>query len=436
MKGRLIGSWGRLDMRMRPVQALGRAGLPVLAAGQTALAYGLGRSYGDSCLTDHGSLWLTAGLDRLLAFDRETGVLRAEAGVSLGQIQAAMQPQGWALPVVPGTQFVTLGGAIANDIHGKNHHAMGSFCDHVLELDLTRTDGTRILCGPAQDADWFAATVGGMGLTGIITAAAVQLRRISGPWLTVETLPFAGLDAFFQLADRSALAWENTVAWIDCLSGAAVRGLFMRANSATDQRGIPAPVRAKSVPLTPPISAINGLSLRAFNALYLYNGQRTAGTKRVDSTRFHHPLDAVGGWNKIYGPKGFYQYQCVIPPAHRHAAIQALLDKIKQAGQGSFLVVLKTFGARPPRGMMSFPQEGVTLALDFPNRGAVTLQLLDALDQIVAQSGGRIYPAKDARMSAEMFRRGYPRMDEFLKFRDPGLSSNMSRRLFGEEHGS
>lgn len=423
-----LTSWGRLDQRSRSVAALTRTALPKTE--HSALAYGMGRSYGDSCLNDDGCLWLSAGLDRFLDFDSDSGVLHVESGVTLGQIQTTLQPLGWSLAVVPGTQFVTVGGAIANDVHGKNHHDMGSFCDHVLDLELWRSDGTQMICGPAQAPEWFAATAGGLGLTGVIMRARLQLRRISGPWLDVETVPFRGLEAFFDLAETGA--WENTVAWIDCLSGEEPNGLFMRANPAADQTGIPSAPAPKTVPFTPPISAINAISLRVFNALYLHFGRKNAGQKRVDYQRFHHPLDSVQGWNRLYGPKGFYQYQCVIPNAARLEATKDLLRTIRRAGQGSFLVVLKTFGARPPVGMLSFVQEGVTLALDFPNRGNVTRKLLDDLDQIVLQAGGRLYPAKDARMSAAMFRSGYPNLDAFLPFRDPGLASNMSRRLIGD----
>lgn len=423
-----LTSWGRLDQRPRSVAALTRTALPEIE--HSALVYGMGRSYGDSCLNDDGCLLLSAGLDRFLHFDPDSGVLHVESGVTLGQIQTTLQPLGWSLAVVPGTQFVTVGGAIANDVHGKNHHHMGSFCDHVLDLELWRSDGTRRICGPSQAPEWFAATAGGLGLTGVIMRARLQLRRISGPWLDVETVPFCGLEAFFELTETGN--WENTVAWIDCLSGEEPKGLFMRANPAADQTGIPAAAAPKTVPFTPPISAINAVSLRAFNALYLYFGRKNAGQKRVDYQRFNHPLDSVQGWNRLYGPKGFYQYQCVIPNTARLEATKDLLRTIRRAGQGSFLVVLKTFGARPPVGMLSFVQEGVTLALDFPNRGDVTRKLLVDLDQIVLQAGGRLYPAKDARMSAAMFRSGYPNLDAFLKFRDPGLASNMSRRLIGD----
>jgi FAD/FMN-containing dehydrogenase len=427
-----IGSWGRLDLRMRQTEALSRNALPDLMAGQTALAYGKGRSYGDSCLTKDGVLWLTAGLDRLLAFDPQTGVLRVEAGVSLAQIQDVMAPRGWALAVVPGTRFVSVGGAIANDVHGKNHHAFGSFCDHVLEIEMNRTDGDRVVCGPNLRSDWFAATAGGLGLTGVIRNAALQLRRITGPWLSKQTIPFEGLEAFFDLSDQSAEDWENAVAWIDCLSGPEPNGLFSRANPAADQSGRPSVVRRRNVPMVLPISAINQISLRAFNAAYLHKGRMKADkTERVDVTRFHHPLDTIRAWNRIYGPRGFYQYQCAIPLAAREDATRALLREIKQSGQGSFLVVLKTFGARTPVGMMSFATEGVTLALDFPNLGRHTLQLLDRLDAIVAEAKGRLYPAKDARMSPALFRAGYPRLEEFLKYRDPGLSSALSCRLIG-----
>jgi FAD/FMN-containing dehydrogenase len=380
-------------------------------------------------------LWLTSGLDRLLGFDPETGSLDVEPGVTLGDIQRVMIPQGWALPVTPGTQFVTVGGAIANDVHGKNHHAKGSFCDHVTRLTLRRTDGTEIHCGPELMPDWFAATAGGLGLTGVIMQARLQLTRVPGPWLDCETLPFRGLPDFFGLSDGSEADWQYTVAWIDGLSGKNVKGLFMRANPMTLPWGGPLrpPSKAgRSVPFTPPFSMINGLTLRVFNLGYHTMGRLKAGRGPVHYQPFFYPLDAVRNWNRIYGPRGFYQYQSVVPNEAREEATAAMLEEIRKAGQGSFLVVLKTFGARQAPGLLSFPRPGVTLAMDFPNRGARSLALLDRLDGIVAEAGGRVYPAKDARMSAQMFRQGYPGLESFMKYRDPGISSALSRRLIGD----
>lgn len=426
-----LSAWGRLPVGPQEAVALTGAALP----GPKGLPRGLGRSYGDVCLNPGGTLWLSAGLDRLIGFDAESGVLDVEPGVTLGDIQRVMIPQGWALPVTPGSQFVTVGGAIANDVHGKNHHARGSFCDHVTRLTLRRTDGTEVSCGPDLLPDWFAATAGGLGLTGVILQARLQLMRVPGPWLDCETLPFRGLPEFFALSDGSETGWEYTVSWIDGLSGRDVKGLFMRANAMALPWGGPlkAPARrGRSVPFTPPVSLINGLSLRAFNAVYHAMGRFRAGRGPVHYQPFFYPLDALRNWNRIYGPRGFYQYQCVVPNEGREEATAALLEEIRKAGQGSPLVVLKTFGAREAPGLLSFPRPGVTLAMDFPNRGARSLALMERLDAIVADAGGRVYPAKDARMSAEMFRRGYPGLDKFMKYHDPGISSSLSRRLIGD----
>lgn len=422
-------AWGLLAVDAQSTIALPRTGRFTPPAG--ALARGMGRSYGDVCLNPGGTLVLTQGLDRFLAFDPQTGVLECEAGVLLGDIQRSMIAQGWALAITPGTQFVTLGGAIANDVHGKNHHAKGSFCDHVCEVTLQRSDGEIILCGPNQLPDWFAATAGGLGLTGIIRKVKLRLVRVPSPWLDCETIPFHGLDAFFEHAEAAGTGWENTVSWIDGLAGSATRGLFMRANPMPEPFGkLPNfKKRARRVPLVPPISLINSASLRVFNAGYFRLGQWTAARRPVHYQHFFYPLDAIQHWNRIYGPKGFYQYQCVVPMADRKAVMSALLDTIRAFGEGSFLVVLKTFGNRPAPGLLSFVREGVTLAMDFPNRGASTEKLLTRLDAIVAESGGRLYAAKDARMSRQMFEAGYPALSEFRKYMDKGLSSAMSRRL-------
>jgi FAD/FMN-containing dehydrogenase len=334
---------------------------------------------------------------------------------------------------VPGTQLVTVGGAIANDVHGKNHHSAGTFGDHVTRLRLVRTDGETIDCGPERRPEWFAATVGGLGLTGVIAEAELQLCRTPGPWLEAETLPFKGLDAFFQLSSESEPGWEHTVSWIDCTSGANVRGLFMRANPTQNgDKGGDRPRRArqKTFPITPPVSLVNRLTLRALNEAYYALNKRHVGRRVVHYEPFLYPLDGIGHWNRLYGPRGFYQYQCVVPPASGRQAVGDMLEAIARAGEGSILAVLKAFGDRTPPGLLSFVAPGVTLALDFQNRPGV-LELFERLDAIVRAAGGRIYPAKDARMPREMFEATYPRLGEFLAYRDPGISSAMSRRLMG-----
>lgn len=432
---RPVASWGRLSAEPHHVVVLNDPARIKDLLGRGAhpgVAYGMGRSYGDACLNPEGTLWLTTALDHFIAFDDNSGRLVCEAGVLLRDIQRLAIPRGWMLPVTPGTQLVTVGGAIANDVHGKNHHVLGSFGDHVQSLALVRTDGEVIQCGPNERPDWFAATVGGLGLTGVITQAEIQLRRVDGPWLDTETLAYANLSEFFQLADDSEEGWEHTVSWIDCITGGGGRGVFMRGNPATDvgQRSVPK-ARQLAMPIVPPASLVNPLSLRLFNMAYYHLKKWRAGRATAHYEPFFYPLDNVLEWNRMYGPKGFFQYQSVVPREVGQDAVQAMLQAIARSGDGSFLAVLKTFGHRQPVGMLSFPQPGVTLALDFPNRGDRTRQLFERLDAIVREAGGRLYPAKDARMPRELFEAGYPRLAEFKKYRDAGISSGLSRRLMG-----
>ncbi|SMF22073.1 FAD/FMN-containing dehydrogenase [Tistlia consotensis] len=403
------------------------------------LGHGAGRSYGDEALSDGGRLIETTALDRFVAFDPATGRLTCEAGVLLHDILRQVRrwrgAEGgwWFPPVLPGTRFVTLGGAIANDVHGKNHHRRGTFGEHVVSLTLARSDGSLATCSAEQNPELFRATIGGLGLTGLILEATLQLMPAPGLWLECEEIPMADLAGFFALAEESEADWEYTAAWVDCrASGRALgRGVFGRARPLPGGEA-PAPPELPrlAVPLAPPVSPLNRLTLGAFNALY---GRRPGlGRGRLRRLPYHRqlfPLDAVGGWNRLYGRAGFYQYQCVVPPPTARATIAALLGAVAAAGEGSFLAVLKTFGARAPAGLLSFPMPGATLALDFPNRGAKTLALLDRLDALVLEAGGRVYFAKDGRQGAEAFRRSYPLWQEFRRWIDPRFASALSRRL-------
>ncbi len=426
-----VSSWGRLNRLEHDVIAIAdrRLASQQICQSHPGIAHGMGRSYGDVCLNPGGILWKSTGLDRLIQFDEQTGRLVCEAGVLLRDIQRLMVPRGWMLAVTPGTQLVTVGGAIANDVHGKNHHVHGSFGNHLLQLTLLRTDGEIIECGPLHHANWFAATVGGLGLTGFILTAEIQLRRVAGPWLESETIPYANLEEFFTLADDSETGFEHTVSWIDCLSGG--RGLFMRANHSSHQQLFTNKPSKWRIPLVPPVSLINKYNLAPFNSTYYHLKKSQTGRNIVHYEPFMYPLDNVQDWNRLYGPGGFYQYQSVVPREAGMDATRAMLQEISRSGEGSFLAVLKTFGEIVSAGMLSFPRPGVTLALDFPNNGENTLRLFERLDKIVGEAGGRIYAAKDARMPQSLFVAGYPRLAEFLQFRDPGISSAMSRRLIG-----
>lgn len=424
-------SWGRYFNADQQVVRVYDRSAPLPKVAGKALPYGNGRSYGDSCLNDGGTLLDARGLDRFISFDPETGVLECEAGVLFSTILELIVPQGWFLPVTPGTRFVTVGGAIANDVHGKNHHRAGSFGNHVLSLDLLRTDNSRITCSGEKNEELFNATIGGLGLTGFITRARLQLKRIRSAVMSGESIRFRSLQEFFDLSDVAEADNEYTVAWIDCTAQGPNlgRGIFNMANHAAPGHHASKRQGTRSVPFTSPVSLVNSVTLRPFNELY-YRKQRE---RRVHVTShyepFFYPLDGIRNWNRLYGPAGFLQYQCVIPRDIATEVTTDLLLRISAAKEGSLLAVLKQFGDISSRGLLSFPRAGTTLALDFPNRGASTLRLLDALDDIVDEAGGAVYPAKDARMSAERFRRYFPNHATFLPFRDPGLSSGFWRRV-------
>lgn len=399
----------------------------------TLLPYGLGRSYGDACLNDGGTIVSTRNLDHFISFDTGSGVVRCEAGLSLDSLLSVIVPRGWFVPVTPGTRYVTLGGAVANDVHGKNHHRAGTFGRHVRAFGLLRSNGERLVCSPDSNPELFAATIAGLGLTGLIVWVELQLIRIDSPLIDMHSIKFQGLEEFFAISKESDKDSEYTVAWLDCVSTGSdfARGIFMKGNFST----VPGSARRTKLPLVVPIDApgfaLNNLSVRAFNWLY-YNKQREKSVqKSVHYEPFFYPLDAVQHWNRIYGKRGFFQFQCVVPVQDGPKAIASILETIVKAGSGSFLAVLKEFGDLTSPGMLSFPRRGVTLCLDFPNRGKETVDLLSRLDQQTREFGGAIYPAKDATMAASNFKAYFPRWEEFSKYIDPAFSSSFWRRVTG-----
>lgn len=428
-------SWGRFP-KAHPSQVFcprwADEALPTTK--HSILPFGNGRSYGDSCQNNRGALLDMRGMNRMLSFDLSSGVLRCEAGALLGDILNLTVPMGWFLPVTPGTRFVTVGGSIANDVHGKNHHQAGTFGQHILRLAIRRSDRGVVFCSPIENPALYYATIGGLGLTGVILWAEIQLRSIRNPGVDVETIRFPNLDGFFDISDESDQSFEYTAAWVDCLSrGKSLgRGIFMRGNHADHQDRLPTPVgRTHSVPVEIPFPLINSISLRAFNSLYYFKQIGRVRRVTMHYEPFLYPLDRVRHWDRLYGRKGFLQYQCVVPPESAKASIRALLGTIALARMGSFLAVLKVFGNCAPPGLLSFPRPGITLALDFPNQEQRTLQLLNRLDRIVASAGGAVYPAKDARMSGDHFRKYFPRWKEFQHHIDPRFSSSFWRRVMG-----
>ena len=414
-------SWGRFPAHNQTVRAFAWRDQPLRPHPQGApiLPRGLGRSYGDSCQVKNGELIDAAPLSRFIAFDSESGILRCEGGVSLQAVADFAVPRGWFPSVTPGTQFVTVGGAVANDVHGKNHPRFGSFGNHVRRLELLRSDGARFECAPDENPEWFRAVVGGLGLPGLITWAEIQLRRIDNPFLDAENIRMDSLADFFRLFAESEPDFEYPVAWIDCAGKAPGRGWFFRANHSAGARGRVPSARRKTVPPLP-FSMVNGLTIPAFNFL-LRAAPRPP--REVSHYRpFFYPLDSVLKWNRLYGPRGFLQWQCAVPPENGEAVLGEILARVAEHGVASPLTALKMFGEIRPAGLLSFPRPGPTLAMDFPRRGRV-MALLEKLDALAAEAGGAVYPAKDARMSGEMFRRFFPQWRELESFRDPAICS-------------
>lgn len=402
------------------------------AEGRTLLAHGQGRSYGDVALNAGGTVLTTTRLDRFLTFDKAQGVLCAEAGTTLAQALELIVPHGWFLPVTPGTRFVSLGGAVANDVHGKNHHQAGTFGNYVQRLALRRSTGELLICSPTQNRELFRATIGGLGLTGLIVWVEFNLKKIHSSCIEQESIRFDSLEDFYVLSSES-VDWEYTVAWVDCLARGKKlgRGIFFRGKHADADNSLASqPVIHKprvAVPFNLPGWLLNRLTVRLFNSLY-YNKPRRR-TSQVHFEPFFYPLDSIADWNRFYGQRGFFQYQCVIPQHPGEAAMREILTTIAGSGQGSFLSVLKVFGDVPSQGLLSFPRAGTTLALDFANHGIRTRRLLAQLDQITAKHNGAVYPAKDACMSAESYQHYYPQWREFSQYIDPAFSSSFWRRV-------
>ena len=438
---RRILSWGRYPKTVhhyvhKPAWSDQIPELLKAASPGSLLPYGLGRSYGDSCLNADRGLIDCSRLNRILGFDESTGMLRCEGGVSLADIIDVFLPKGWFLPVTPGTRFVTVGGAIANDVHGKNHHCAGTFGAHVRQIGLHRSDDGLVLCSSNSssndNSNLLRATIGGLGLTGVIAWADIQLKRVAGPWIDAELVPFQSLNSFLDLSRESNDRFEYTVAWLDCFAGKNTRGIFFRGNHAADRGKEFHPKHGLKLPFALPAWMLNHYSVRAFNTAYykIHVARKSAAVVPYDS--FFYPLDSIPQWNLLYGRQGFLQYQCVIPETNLEA-FEELLDRIARSGMGSFLGVLKQFGSAPPAGMLSFPRPGLTIALDFAMRGERTLQLMQSLDEIVEQSGGALYPAKDARMSPALFEASFPRWRSFVPYIDPKMSSSFWRRVTGAQ---
>ncbi len=406
------------------------------------LSRGLGRSYGDASLPpmDYPVALNTTLADRVLHFDRETGAFRAEAGFPLSQLNEVFRPQGWFTPVSPGTQFVTLGGMVAADVHGKNQHQDGNFGHHVTALRMRVADGRVVECGPEQHADLFRATLGGMGLTGHILEVEFKLRRIPSQWIWQESRRIENIDDFEEALVAASADWPCTMGWIDCLKGGLKmgRGVMMCGRWASADEAPadpPAPRLRPTLPFDFPPWLLNRFTIKAFNELYYRKQFKPITSGFVHPDSFYYPLDAIRAWNRMYGKPGFTQYQCVLPREAGAGASRRVLEVLTKRGGASFLCVIKDFG-QDSLGVLSFPRPGITLALDIPVREG-TQALVDALNEQVIAEGGRIYLAKDSFTRPEHFRAMEPRLEEFEEIRNRWDSerrfrSALSVRLLGD----
>jgi FAD/FMN-containing dehydrogenase len=378
------------------------------------IAHGQGKSYGDSALAPH--VLFTRQYNKLIDFDAQSGVVTCECGITLAELIDLFLPRGWFLKVTPGTKLISVGGAIASDVHGKNHHAEGCFSESVISLRLMLPDGTIAACSREENVALFRATCGGMGLTGVILDATVQLKKVHSAYIRETIIPCANLDDVFAQYDRCG-HFPYSVAWIDCLASGNSLGRSILMVGDHDNDGCLSLPKAKrlAVPVTCPSFLLNTYTIGLFNQLYYLIKGKPAKDQRVALETFFYPLDKIDHWNRMYGKAGFVQYQCVLPKVSSYGGMKALLQQISAAGLGSFLAVIKLFGPQNDN-WLSFPMEGYTLALDFKIQPQL-FGLLERLDRIVLEHGGRLYLTKDSRMSEAMFLQGYPRWREFQDLR-------------------
>lgn len=378
-----------------------------------------------------GQVLVMNPMNRLLSANWSTGLIEAEAGLTLSELIQIALPHGWFPSVVPGTKFVTLGGAVANDVHGKNHHVSGTFGCHVRGLTMYRSTEGYVSASRTERPELFSATVGGLGLTGIIITVILQLRPVASGEIDQCSTRFRNLDEFFELSATRDRAHEFTVAWIDCLATGkrSGRGIYIVGDHAKAGALAAAADKALTFPIDPKISLVNSFSLPLLNAVYYRRQLRSSVRGRVRYSSFFFPLDGVSKWNRIYGNAGFQQYQCVIPQSNSREVIRAVLGEIARSGTGSFIAVLKQCGTMKSPGLLSFPLYGVSLALDFPQRAEVNDMLFRRLDQLVHEAGGRLYPAKDAHMTAQNFQAAYPDWQLVEALRDPRLLSRFWQRV-------
>ncbi len=402
---------------------------------------GLGRSYGDASLPPSSAhdLVSTRVSDRLISFDSETGIVRAEAGTSLLELNRLFLPRAWASPVSPGTQYVSLGGMVAADVHGKNHHVNGCFGEHVIALRMRMANGQLLELSEESDSELFRATIGGMGLTGHILEVEFKLEAIPSAWIYQEIERLESLDELTATLQSSSLEWPFTMAWIDYTSTGKSRGrglLFKGRWAEPSEAPVdpPSPMRQWTLPFDMPAGLLNAFFVGVFNKCYFHSQRQQQ--KVVSSYRFNYPLDSLGSWNRLYGRAGFLQYQCVLPVLNDECVLARFFERLASINARPFLTVIKDCGAEG-KGMLSFPKKGLSIALDFPMQGAFSQSIVNTLNEYVIENGGRVYLAKDALTRAEHFRAMENRFENWNRIRkkwDPNglIKSMQSVRLFGD----
>ncbi|WP_063787126.1 FAD-binding oxidoreductase [Streptomyces sp. NBRC 110028] len=425
-------AWNRVHRYRQRVLEVPRGLSAVPETSGSVLPRGFGHSYGDSCLNADNTLLDTRGLNRILSFDPETGVLHCEAGVTIGAVQRYATPYGWRLAVSPSTGLASVAGSVAHDVHGRNHIFAGSFGHHLLEIELMRSDGRRRLCGPGADDQLFRATVGGMGLTGLITTVKLQLRPVKSSFINVETHCHTDLSQLMAHIDATADTHEYATAWLDLVGRQTFRGVLEIGNEGPGERSFPQDRFQPRVPFDLPRLCVNRPHMHAFNLAYF----RLCGRKkpgRVSYQKYLYQMDSLGDWNRLLGRKGFYQYHFLIPAAAVPDGLPRLLDAVRSSDNVAVLAILKRYGPSAAPGMMSFPVHGVGGAFDFVNRGERTLRLFHELDELMIELGGRVYLAKDSALDPGTFKLMYPQWTAFREFVDPRFSSSLWRRVTGEE---
>lgn len=424
-------SWGGVDQAFSKLitPSSKKEVLFELSSKKNILPFGFGKSYGDVCLSNNGSLISMRNFCDVIDFDKDKGIINCKAGISLKDIQNFVIPNGWMLPVVPGSQYISLGGAVASDVHGKNHHIFGSFGNHLSELILLRSDGSEYRCSLDENKNFFKATIGGIGLTGIILSAKIKLAPLKFKNVRIIHKNFNSLESYHELSQEFA-DQDYRVAWINCKLNKKFKGV-MQLSSFHDFKKEIKVKNSLKVPL-PKAKFINTHTKKLFNSCYsIYYRSLESRISYDHFQNFLHPLDRVSNWNDFYGKNGFYQFQCYLSFLSWIDPLQKITNLINNSNIVPFLPVLKSFGKTEGLGLLSFPKEGITFSVDIENNGIESIKLIRKLNDICIDAGGRIYLAKDGLMSEKNFKNSYPLYQKFLKYRDPKMSSLLSRRLMG-----